>query len=116
MHQAHELCAYSGAPGSRNLHTCARIDVVSVEGGHSWVGSLQDTNIVRRNQVDNGQSVSCNNVRMMRSLIRSGVVIGILSLLDVASDVEEGRLARRQLSPAARLVIQRLTLAMRKVG
>lgn len=73
---------------------------------------------------------------MMRSLIRSGVGIGILSLLDVASDVEERRLAfvplqgrqvrsltlalcvapRRQLSPAARLIIQRLTLAMRKLG
>jgi DNA-binding transcriptional LysR family regulator len=75
-------------------------------------------------------------VRMMRSLIRSGVGIGILSLLDVVSDVEEGRLAfvplqgrqvrpltlalcvapRRQLSPAARLIIQRLTLAMHKLG
>jgi DNA-binding transcriptional LysR family regulator len=85
-----------------------------------------------RHRVDSGQIVACNNVRMMRSLIRSGVGIGILSLLDVASDVEEGRLAfvplqgrlvkpltlalcvapRRQLSPAAQLVIQRLTLAM----
>ena len=89
-----------------------------------------------RHGVDSGQSVACNNVRMMRSLIRSGVGIGILSLLDVASDVEERRLAfvplqgrqvrsltlalcvapRRQLSPAARLIIQRLTLAMRKLG
>lgn len=89
-----------------------------------------------RHGVDSGQSVACNNVRMMRSLIRSGVGIGILSLLDIASDVEERRLAfvplqgrqvrsltlalcvapRRQLSPAARLIIQRLTLAMRKLG
>ncbi len=89
-----------------------------------------------RHRVDSGQIVACNNVRMMRSLIRSGVGIGILSLLDVASDVEERRLAfvplqgrqvkpltlalcvapRRQLSPAAQLVIQRLTLAMRKLG
>jgi DNA-binding transcriptional LysR family regulator len=89
-----------------------------------------------RHGVDSGQSVACNNVRMMRSLIRSGVGIGILSLLDIASDVEERRLAfvplqgrqvrpltlalcvapRRQLSPAARLIIQRLTLAMHKLG
>ncbi len=46
-----------------------------------------------RHRADNGQSVACNNVRMMRSLIRSGVGIGILSLLDVASDVNEQRLA-----------------------
>jgi DNA-binding transcriptional LysR family regulator len=89
-----------------------------------------------RHGVDSGQIIACNNVRMMRSLIRSGVGIGILSQLDVASDVEERRLAfvplqgkqvrpltlalcvapRRQLSPAAQLVIQRLTLAMRKFG
>jgi DNA-binding transcriptional LysR family regulator len=89
-----------------------------------------------RHRVDSGQIIACNNVRMMRSLIRSDVGIGILSLLDVASDVEERRLAfvplqgkqvrpltlalcvapRRQLSPAAQLVIQRLMLAMRKFG
>lgn len=89
-----------------------------------------------RHRVDNSQIVACNNVRMMRSLIRNGVGIGILSLLDVASDLEERRLAfvplharqvkpltlalcvapRRQLSRAAQLVIQRLVLAMAKLG
>jgi DNA-binding transcriptional LysR family regulator len=89
-----------------------------------------------RHRVDSVQIVACNNVRMMRSLIRSGVGIGILTMLDVASDVEEGRLSfvplqgrqvksltlalcvapRRQLSPAAQLVIQRLTLAMKQLG
>jgi DNA-binding transcriptional LysR family regulator len=89
-----------------------------------------------RHQVDNSQIVTCNNVRMMRSLIRKGVGIGILSLLDVASDVEERRLAfvplhgrqvkpltlalcvapRRQLSRAAQLVIQRLAPAIGKLG
>ncbi len=88
-----------------------------------------------RHQVDNSQIVTCNNVRMMRSLIRKGVGIGILSLLDIASDVEEGRLAfvplhgrqvepltlalcvapRRQLSRAAQLVIQRLVPAIGKL-
>jgi DNA-binding transcriptional LysR family regulator len=89
-----------------------------------------------RHRVDNSQIVACNNVRMMRSLIRNGVGIGILSLLDVASDLEERRLAfvplharqvkpltlalcvapRRQLSRAAQLVIQRLAAAMAKLG
>lgn len=89
-----------------------------------------------RHGADTSQMVTCNNVRMMRSLIRNGVGIGILSFLDVAQDIEEHRLAfvplqgkqvrpltlalcvapRRQLSAAARLVIQRLTAAMRKLG
>jgi DNA-binding transcriptional LysR family regulator len=89
-----------------------------------------------RHRVDNDQIVACNNVRMMRSLIRNGAGIGILTLLDVATDVEERRLAfvplhgrqakplilalcvapRRQLSRAAQLVIQRLTMAMGKLG
>jgi DNA-binding transcriptional LysR family regulator len=89
-----------------------------------------------RHRVDNTQIVACNNVRMMRSLIRNGAGIGILSLLDVASDLEERRLAfvplhgrqvkpltlalcvapRRQLSRAAQLVMQRLALAMEKLG
>lgn len=89
-----------------------------------------------QHRVDNDQIVACNNVRMMRSLIRDGVGIGILTLLDVATDVEERRLSfvplhgrhakplilalcvapRRQLSRAAQLVIQRLTMAMGKLG
>lgn len=89
-----------------------------------------------RHRADNTGIVTCNNVRMMRSLIRKGIGIGILSLLDVATDVEERRLAfvplqgrqirpltlalcvapRRQLSRAAQLVIQRLATAISKLG
>ena len=89
-----------------------------------------------RHRVDNSQIVTCNNVRMMRSLIRKGVGIGILSLLDVAPDLEERRLAfvplhgrqvrpltlalcvapRRQLSRAAQWVMQRLAPAIGKLG
>ncbi len=89
-----------------------------------------------RHRFDNTQIVTCNNVRLMRSLIRKGVGIGILSLLDVAADLEERRLAfvplhgrqvepltlalcvapRRQLSRAAQLVIQRLARAVGKLG
>jgi DNA-binding transcriptional LysR family regulator len=72
-------------------------------------------------------------VKMMRSLVRSGAGIGILSLIDVAADVDEGRLAfvplharqtkpltlalciapRRQLSRAAQLVIERLAVSLK---
>jgi DNA-binding transcriptional LysR family regulator len=86
-----------------------------------------------RHKVDYSHVVGCNNVMMMKSLIRAGIGIGILSLLDVASDCKDGRLAfvplqgkavkplslalcvapRRQLSRAALLVIQRLSIAMK---
>jgi DNA-binding transcriptional LysR family regulator len=78
-------------------------------------------------------AVECNNVMMMRALIRNGVGIGILSLLDVKAELEQHRLAfvplqgrntkpltlalcvaqRRQLSRAAQLVVQRVTHAMK---
>jgi DNA-binding transcriptional LysR family regulator len=88
-----------------------------------------------RHRVDYSHVVGCNNVMMMRSLIREGAGIGILSLLDVTSDVEGGRLAfvplhgknvrplslalcvapRRQLSRVAQFAMDRLTLAMKKL-
>ncbi len=85
-----------------------------------------------RHRLAHSHAVTCNNVAMMRALIRDGVGIGILSLLDVAVDVREKRLAfvrlhdkrvahltlalciapRRQLSRAARLVAQKVAQAM----
>ncbi|WP_455913137.1 LysR family transcriptional regulator [Pseudomonas syringae] len=44
-------------------------------------------------QLDVRQRVACNDLRMMRSLIRQGVGIGILSWLDVASEVAEHTIA-----------------------
>jgi DNA-binding transcriptional LysR family regulator len=80
--------------------------------------------------------VSCNDVKTMRSLIRDGAGIGILSFVDVASDVAENRLAflplhgrqtkpltlglcvapQRQLSRAANLVIDRLNIALKALA
>ncbi len=80
--------------------------------------------------------VTCNDVKLMRSLIRAGSGIGILSFIDVAADVREGRLAfvplhgrltkpltlalcvapRRQLSRAAQLVIDRLSTALKTLS
>jgi len=88
-----------------------------------------------RHRTNYRQFVTCNDVRIMRSLVRSGAGIGIVSLIDVASDVEERRLAfvpltgrdarpltlalcvapRRQLSRAAQLVIERLTIALKSL-
>ncbi|WP_049623631.1 LysR family transcriptional regulator [Frateuria defendens] len=85
-----------------------------------------------RHHMEGAHSIACNDIRMMRSLIRHGAGIGILSLLDVATDLEEGRLAfvplhgrhvkplvlalcvapRRQLSRAAQLVMQRVIQAV----
>lgn len=85
-----------------------------------------------RHRLAHSHAVTCNNVSMMRALIRDGVGIGILSLLDVSVDLMENRLAfvrlhdrnvghmtlalcvapRRQLSRAARLVAQKVAQAM----
>jgi DNA-binding transcriptional LysR family regulator len=89
--------------------------------------------IYARHRVNTRQFVTCNDVKMMRSLVRSGAGVGILSLIDVASDVDEGRLAfvplsgrgirpltlalcvapQRQLSRAAQLAIDRLVIALK---
>lgn len=86
-----------------------------------------------RHRLTDRQFVTCNNVKMMRSLVRSGAGVAVLSLIDVASDVDEGRLAfvplsgrgsrpltlalcvapQRQLSRAAHLVIDRLVIALK---
>lgn len=87
-------------------------------------------------QAEGIERVSCNSIRMMRTLIRSGAGIGVLSLLDVASDVESGALAfvplrgrrvrpltlalcvarRRQLSRAAQMVMEQVIAAMECLG
>lgn len=87
-------------------------------------------------QAEGIERVSCNSIRMMRSLIRDGAGIGMLSLLDVASDVASGALAfvplsgrrvrpltlalcvarRRQLSRAAQMVMQQVITAMEPLG
>lgn len=84
------------------------------------------------NRVSDKQAIVCNSVRMVRSLIRNGAGVGILSWLDAAADVADGRLAfvplqdrqvkpfvlalciapRRQLSRAAQMVIERITKRM----
>jgi DNA-binding transcriptional LysR family regulator len=83
-------------------------------------------------QAEGTERVSCNSIRLMRSLIRDGAGVGVLSLLDVASDVESGALVfvpvrgrrvrpltlalcvarRRQLSRAAQMVMQQVIAAM----
>jgi DNA-binding transcriptional LysR family regulator len=85
-----------------------------------------------RQGVEEQQFVACNDLRMMRSLILAGAGVGIVSLLDVTADVDEGRLAfialpqrqartltlglcvapQRQLSHAAQLVMDRLVAAL----
>ncbi|RMX04219.1 LysR family transcriptional regulator [Corticibacter populi] len=79
-----------------------------------------------------GQTLDCNDVRMIRSLVAAGVGIAVLSELDVASDVARGELVfvplaqhqlkplqlllctapQRQLSRAAQTVITQLRQAL----
>ncbi|WP_455926474.1 LysR family transcriptional regulator [Pseudomonas putida] len=55
---------------------------------HKHVRTLHD-----QLHLDVRQRVACNDLRMMRSLIRQGVGVGMLSWLDVASEVAEGTIA-----------------------
>jgi DNA-binding transcriptional LysR family regulator len=88
-----------------------------------------------RHRVNYRQFVTCNDIKLMRSLVRGGAGVGIMSLIDVASDVDEGRLSfvplsgresspltlalcvapQRQLSRAAHLVIERLVAALKAI-
>ncbi|WCE03474.1 LysR substrate-binding domain-containing protein [Pseudoxanthomonas sp. JBR18] len=85
-----------------------------------------------RHGVDPRRVTTCNDTRLIRSLIRDGGGVGILSLVDVAHDVEKGQLAfvplhgwqarplqlavctapRRQPSRAAQLVLARMVAAL----
>ncbi|TBU91965.1 LysR family transcriptional regulator [Phytopseudomonas dryadis] len=55
--------------------------------------------LYQRQHVDIQRLTSCNDVRTMRSLIRQGVGVGLLSWLDVASELEAGTLAFVPLKP-----------------
>ena len=88
--------------------------------------------LYNRYQLHETPSIVCNDVRMMRELIRKGAGVGVLSLLDVIPDLQENRLAfvplqghsvkpltlalcvapRRQLSRAAQIVIQKMIVMM----
>lgn len=138
------------------IHARAEVPIgVVVPAGHPWVGAgpvrlsaLQGERLVlaaaplmisarvaalaARQDLRSEPVVSCNDVRMMRALIRAGAGIGILSLLDAAPGIDdhglvflplEGRhvkpltlalcvAPRRQLSRAAQLVMQRVAMAM----
>lgn len=85
-----------------------------------------------RHGVDPRRVTTCNDTRLIRSLIRDGSGVGVLSLIDVAADLERGTLAfvplhgwqarplqlavctapRRQPSRAAQLVLARVVSAV----
>ena len=91
--------------------------------------------LYNRYQLLETPSIVCNDVRMMRELIRKGAGVGVLSLLDVLPDLQEQRLAfvplqgrtakpltlalcfapRRQLSRAAQMVIQKVIVMMEQL-
>lgn len=88
-----------------------------------------------RHQVNERYHFVCNNVQTIRSLILQNAGIGVLSWLDVAADVQAGRLAfvplherqikpltlylciaaKRQLSKAAQMAIQHISDDMKKL-
>ncbi|QWT39296.1 LysR family transcriptional regulator [Dickeya dadantii] len=91
--------------------------------------------LYHRHNLTPAQNMVCNDLRVMKSLVRQGVGVGVLSLLDVYSEVREGSLAfvpfshqavrpltlalcvapSRQLSRAAQLVITHFTQAIEQL-
>lgn len=81
-------------------------------------------------------TVHCNDIRMIKSLVRAGAGVSLLSLLDVRPEIASGELAfvplhgravrpltlalcvapKRQLSRAAQVVIQRLTEVLERLS
>lgn len=81
-------------------------------------------------------TISCNDIRLIKSLVCAGAGLAVLSLLDVRQEVVKGELAfvplhgqavhpltlalcvapKRQLSRAAQLVIQRLSLVLENLA
>ncbi len=92
--------------------------------------------LYQRQHVDVKQLTHCNDVRTLRALVRNGVGVALMSWLDAAPDVAEGRLAfvpfrghltkpmtlalcvapQRQLSRAAQLAIQVLAERIEQVA
>jgi DNA-binding transcriptional LysR family regulator len=56
------------------------------------------TSLFQRDQVDARHLMTCNNTQMIRSLVRQGMGVAVLSWLDVACDVASGDIDFRQLS------------------
>lgn len=124
----HPLLAQAGSPiafgktmGYRHIMAAAPLMI------HPQIASLY-----ARHQLPAQQSIHCNDVRMIRSLIMEGAGIAVLSYLDVADDVSQQRMvfmplsarqirplqlslcttAQRQLSRAAQLVIAEISTAL----
>lgn len=92
--------------------------------------------LYQRQQLDVKRFTQCNDVRSLRALARAGVGVALMSWLDAAPDVAEGRLAfvpfrqhltkpmtlalcvapQRQLSRAANLAIQALASRIDAMG
>ena len=92
--------------------------------------------LYQRHDLTPTASISCNDTRMIKSLVAAGAGLSLLSLLDVRAEVARDELAfvplhgsavrpltlalcvapRRQLSRAAQMMLQRFTLLLEKMA
>ncbi|MGI4861710.1 MAG: LysR family transcriptional regulator [Janthinobacterium lividum] len=82
---------------SATLRVSHTLDFKPILPGPPLVISEQVHALYRRHGVNAAAFMSCNNTQMIRSLVREGVGVGVLSWLDVAADVAHGRLDFRPL-------------------
>ncbi len=82
----HPLC------DSAHLRLSQTLDYPTIFPGAPLVIHERAKALYERAGIDVKHFMSCNNTMLMRSLVRQGVGIGILSWLDVAADVTQRRL------------------------
>ncbi|KHJ65134.1 LysR family transcriptional regulator [Pantoea rodasii] len=104
--------------------------------GDSLVVHERVAALYRKQGMAPDNSIACNDIRLIRSLVAQGTGVCVLSLLDVMTEVQEKQLCfvplknsvmrpltlalctapSRQLSRAAQNVIQRITLVIDQMG
>lgn len=83
----HPLC------GNDHLRLSQTLEYRTIFPGAPLVIHERAKAVYQRAGIDVERFMACNNTLMMRSLIRQGVGLGVLSWLDVAADTAQGKLA-----------------------
>ncbi len=86
-------------PPDHPLAGCATVSIADtlayrlIVPGPPLVIHAQTKSLYRQHRVDVDQFMTCNNTQLIRALVRKGIGVGVLSWIDAATDVRQGRLA-----------------------
>jgi DNA-binding transcriptional LysR family regulator len=120
----------------RSVHFSACAELPMVVPGEPLALCEQIDGLEAATGVSMRRAVLCDNIQMIKSLVREGVGISVLSWLDVADEIGQGELAftpiahapirpltlglctepSRQLSSASRLLLASMEVALTEIG